>query len=50
MKEITQEQMERWLGSDFNIGDITQLLVEIANGLYPVEKFNEDVNSYDNSN
>jgi hypothetical protein len=46
-KQISRDMIEAWVGSD-NMGadDFLELLVDIANGKYPVELFREDVLDY----
>ena len=47
MKTITKEMLENWVGSDnMGVDDFLELLVDIANGGYPVELFREDVLDY----
>ena len=45
---VTKEQFQDWFGSDHcqNWEDLTDLLLEIANGKYTAEKFKEDVQDW----
>ena len=47
-KKITVEQFQDWFGSDHceRWQDLTNLLLEIANGEYTAEELNSDVASY----
>ena len=46
MKEITQEQIEAWLGTDDILAEAVEVLTDIANGEYTVENLRKDIQDY----
>ena len=46
-KEITNHQVEQWLGSDIGRKGIIEILRDIANGDYPAEMLKRDITSYE---
>ena len=46
-KEITDHQVEQWLGSDVSRKDIIEILRDIANGDYPAEMLKSDITRYE---
>ena len=48
MEKITKEQFQDWFGSDHyeNVNDLTDLLLEIANGEYTAQTFKSDVQDW----
>lgn len=43
--EVTIEQVEHWLGSDWSFSNICEVLQELANGDYEQEQLREDIKS-----
>jgi hypothetical protein len=44
MRNITDEEIESWIGSDnMSVNDFIELLTEIINGEYTVQNFRADV-------
>tara|TARA_R100001129_G_C5165968_1_gene203357 strand:+ start:133 stop:288 length:156 start_codon:yes stop_codon:yes gene_type:complete len=41
--EVTNEQVEYWLGSDWSFSNIVDTLRELANGEYVQEQLREDI-------
>ena len=46
-KEITNHQVEQWLGSDIGRKGIIEILRDIANGDYSAEMLKRDITSYE---
>jgi hypothetical protein len=47
-KFVTVDQFYAWMGSDtLKVHDLTELLLEVINGHYPVQVLREDVLSYE---
>ena len=44
--KIDRASIEQWLGTDRQLDEALEILVDMFNGDYPVETFREDVNSY----
>jgi len=44
---ITVDQLYAWMGSDtLRVHDLTELLLEVINGDYPVEQIRQDISDY----
>ena len=52
MEKITKEQFQDWFGSDHyeNADDLTDLLLEIANGEYKAQTLKKDVQEWWSAN
>ena len=46
MDKINGGSIRQWLGTDRQLGEAIDILVDIFNGDYPIENFREDVLSY----
>ena len=46
MNKIDEGSIRQWLGTDRQLGEAIDILVDIFNGDYPIENFREDVLSY----
>ena len=46
--KVTKEEFEDWFGSDHceNINDLTDLILELANGEYKAEQLKMDIEDY----
>tara|TARA_R100000081_G_C4807153_1_gene168329 strand:- start:1139 stop:1324 length:186 start_codon:yes stop_codon:yes gene_type:complete len=43
MKKITTEQVEFWLGSDWKMSEILEILADLANGDYEQQMLRSDI-------
>jgi hypothetical protein len=44
---ITVDQLYAWMGSDtLKVHDLTELLLEVINGHYPVQVLRQDISDY----
>ena len=46
MNKIDRTGIQQWLGTDNQLSEAVEILMDMFNGDYPVETFREDVNSY----
>ena len=46
MDKIDRIGIQQWLGTDNQLSEAVEILMEMFNGDYPVETFRNDVNSY----
>ena len=46
MDKIDRKGIQQWLGTDNQLSEAVEILMDMFNGDYPVETFREDVNSY----
>ena len=46
MDRIDRASIEQWLGTDRQLDEALEILVDMFNGDYSVEMFRNDVNSY----
>ena len=46
MDRIDRIGIQQWLGTDNQLSEAVEILMDMFNGDYPVETFREDVNSY----
>ncbi len=44
--KIDRASIEQWLGTDRQLDEALEILVDMFNGDYPIENFREDVLSY----
>tara|TARA_R100000781_G_scaffold110291_1_gene75629 strand:+ start:458 stop:622 length:165 start_codon:yes stop_codon:yes gene_type:complete len=42
-KEVTAENVETWLGSDWSWSDLMMMIAEIANGEYEPQNLKKDI-------
>lgn len=42
-EKVTAKQVEYWLGSDWKLSEIIEILVELANGDYEQEQLRKDI-------
>lgn len=50
MKRYTIEEIKSWAGSDFTREELFDLLTDIANGVYRVEQFRQDLVDWEEQN
>ena len=46
MDKIDRIGIQQWLGTDNQLSEAVEILMDMFNGDYPVETFRNDVNSY----
>ena len=46
MNKIDRTGIQQWLGTDNQLSEAVEILMDMFNGDYPVETFRNDVNSY----
>ncbi len=46
MKNYTVDELKSWAGSDFTRDELFDLLTDIANGVYRIEQFRQDLEDW----
>jgi len=46
MKPFTDENLLQWLGGDVSIADLTDMLRDLANGVYRIEQLQQDITDF----
>ena len=46
MDKIDRKGIQQWLGTDNQLSEAVEILMDMFNGDYPVETFRNDVKSY----